>query len=295
MSPSLILKTVKVGMKVGGRWAMKNLPTILTAVGTIGVVIGVVEAAKSAPAAKEELDEVTEEWEALEDNEKRSKADYIFKKVRVGLKHYGVTILIVGGSIVCFWVAHRICWKRLSAALILAATQKENLKDLEDKIKEKDGEKTLKTMKDEIAGEKAKEAFKNPEDRPRAISPEVLMYEPLGKHRFVGTYERIQRAVLKVRSMLDSQLSGEDSYAFVALNEFLMECSDDSSIQCPFGELLGFSVQLPDCRYNMREKDVNELILDAINVTVTSVLLDDGFTPATALVYNTPPKHAYEC
>ena len=193
MSPSVILKTVKVGMKVGGRWAMKNLPTILTAVGTVGVIIGVVDAVKRTPDAKDELDEATEEWESLEDKEKRSKADYIFKKVRIGVKHYGVTILIIGGSIVCFWVAHRICWKRLSAALILAATQKENLKDLEEKIKEKDGEKVLKNMKDEIAGEKAKKEFKDADQRPTALSPEVLMWEPLGKHRFVGRDEHHPR------------------------------------------------------------------------------------------------------
>ena len=291
MSVSTVLKAVKLGVSVGGKWVVKNLPTIITAVSSVGVVAGTVMAVKKAPEAEKELNEVKQEWKDLPDKEKRSKADYIFKLVRVGTRYYWMVCLVIGGSLIGFWIANHLNLKRIAAAVAAAKISQDNLKDLENKIREKEGDKKLKEMKEEIGQDKAKEAFKDPAGRPPCSSPEVLMWEPIGGHKFVGDYEKVRVAVSKVKEELESQLDDGENYAFVSLNEFL---SEFNAPQCEYGELLGFSVQLPNHKIDMSRKSINELIDNAISVGVASILLDDGFTPATSLVYHVPPKYCYE-
>ena len=208
--------------KCGGKLLIKHAPTILTAVGTIGVGIGVILTAKKAPEAKEELQEVKDEWDAVEDKEKRNKADYIFKLVRVGAKHYWVVALVISGSIACFWVANHISLKRLMSALTAAGLANKSKEELEEKIKELDGEKHLNKIKDEID----KDTIQNNPPKEGSIVDTGLgmhlCYEPITGRYFYSNIERIKQAVITCREYLQ-----KDGY--LALNDWFNELRLDTT------------------------------------------------------------------
>lgn len=285
MNVKTILKTIQTGAKVSGRFLEKNLPNILMVLGTAGVVGGTVMAVKKAPAAKEALDEVREEWNEIEDKEKRNKADYIFKLVRIGTRYYWTVALVVGGSISCFWVANHINLKRLSAALTAVAISRENLKDLEDKIVEMDGEKKLTKYRDEIAKDRVQKSDVDL-DNVYGVG-EHLCYDSIGKHYFMSDIEKIKRAERMVKEDLRDQLRRGDNYAFVPLSDFLEWCGDQSG----FGDLLGFQVEALGC--DMSADDLENLVEEAIDISGGSAL-KDGSIPVFVINYDVTPKYAYD-
>lgn len=285
MNVKTIVTTVRAGAKVGGRWVVKHLPTILTTIGSAGVITAIVMTAKKAPAAKAELDEIKEEWDETEEKEKQNKADYIFKLVRVGVKHYWMVALVVGGSISCFWFANHVNLKRLSAALTAAAISRENLKELENKIVEMDGEKKLTKLKDEISKDKVEKSDLDL-DNIWGVG-EHLCYDSIGKHYFMSDIDKIKKAERMVKEDLREQLRRGDNYAFVPLSDFLNWCGDNSG----FGDLLGFQVEA--IGYDLSEDDVNNLVEEAIDISGGSAL-KDGSIPVFVINYDVTPKYAYD-
>lgn len=298
MSLNTIGKTIGIGMRLGSKFIVKHLPTILTAVGTVGVCVGTVMAAKKAPEAKVELDKVKAEWEAKPDQEKTNgnKADYVFKLVRVGTRYYGIVIAIVGGSIVCFWVANHINLKRLSAAMLAAKISSEQLKDLENKIREKDGDKTLQQMKDEINMEKMK---KSPIDKNMVSSlnytiGECVVWDPIMKHPFPSSAEKIRRAIAMVKEDLTEQLIDGETYAFTSYSDFLEWAGCDISgpvYDSDAGTYLGFAIN--SLGKDVSLNDIHQLVNDAVDVSWTSAMLE-GEVPMLALKYGNPPRYQYK-
>lgn len=221
VSISTIVQASLKGVKIVRKGAVKHLPTILTVFGTAGVVGGVVLTALKTPAAKEELDEVKAEWDAVEDKEKRVKADYIFKRVRVGAKHYWIVALVIGGSIVCFWVANHVSLKRLTSALTAAGISAKAKEELEQKIKQLDGEKHLNKIRDEIDGDRIRE---NPpvdeEDIFKTGFGDHLCYEPITGRYFYSNIEKVKRAVIACRDQLqkDGYLPLNDWFSALGLD-----------------------------------------------------------------------------
>lgn len=220
VNASTIGKGLKYGLKYGGKLIVKFAPEILSGIGTIGIVAAVIMTAKKAPDAKVELDEVKEEWDAIEDKEKRVKADYIFKKVRVGAKHYWVVIAVATGAIVCFWVANRISFARFMSALTAAGIATKSKEELENKIKELDGEKHLQKLREEIDGDRVRD---DPPVQDRIIDTGFgmhLCYEPITGRYFYSNIERIKRAVITCRDYLqkDGYLSLNDWYNTLGLD-----------------------------------------------------------------------------
>lgn len=223
------LKTIENGLRIGGKLIIKHAPTILTALGTIGVGASIVLTAKKAPEAKKELDEVREEWEEIPDKEKRNKADYIFKLVRVGAKHYWVVVLLVGGSVACFWIANHVSLRRLTSALTAAGLSAKAKEELEDKIKEIDGEKHLKTIRDEIDADKIRN---NPPVEGQVYDTGLgmhLCYEPITGRYFYSNIEKIKQAVLQIREYLQ-----KDGYVSVNdwFNELLLDTTEAGRYLC---------------------------------------------------------------
>ena len=218
-----ILKTAKFGLKHGGKFIVKHAPTILTGVGTAGVVAAIILTAKKAPDAKKELDEAKEEWEAVEDKEKRVKADYIFKKIRIGAKHYWGVAVIVGGAIICFWTANRISLKRIMSAVTAASIAAKSKEELEEKIKELDGEKHLQKIKDEIDGDKIKNDPPVMDKIYNTGYGNHLCYEPITGRYFYSNIEKVKLAVIECKKMLlnDQYLSIQDWF-----NELNIDTTD---------------------------------------------------------------------
>ena len=216
------LKTVENGLKIGGKLIVKHAPTILTAIGTIGVGVSVFLTAKKAPEAKEELDKVREEWEDIPDKENRNKADYIFRLIRVGAKHYWMIMLLVGGSVTCFWLANRVSIRRLTSALTAAGLSAKAKEELENKIKEIDGDKHLKKLRDEIDADTIKN---NPPQQGQIYDTNLgmhLCYEPITGRYFYSNIENIKQAVLMIRDYLQ-----KDGY--VSINDWFYALKLDST------------------------------------------------------------------
>ena len=220
----ILLGALKVGMKHGSKILVKNAPTILTAVGTGGVVAALILTAKKAPEAKKELDKEKEIWDAIPDKENRVKADYIFKRIRIGAKHYWVVIAVATGAIVCFWVANHISFKRLMSAITAAGLATKSKEELEAKIKELDGDKHLQKLKDEIDADRVRN---NPPVEGQIIDTGYgmhLCYEPISGRYFYSNIERIKRAVIICRDYLQ-----KDGY--LALNDWFNELGLDTTLQ----------------------------------------------------------------
>lgn len=224
-SINAITKAVRYGLKHGGKIIVKFAPEILSGVGTAAVIAAIIETAIVAPEAKVALDEVKEEWENTEDKEKRVKADYIFKRVRVGAKHYWLVVVIAAGAITCFWLSNRISFKRFMSALTAAGLATKSKEEIENKIKELDGEKHLTKIREEIDADRVKN---DPPVQDKIIDTGLgmhLCYEPISGRYFYSNIERIKRAVINCRDYLqkDGYLSLNDWY-----NELGLETTDQS-------------------------------------------------------------------
>ena len=168
MTLSTLIKGGKLLLKNGGKYIVKMAPGILCATGTAGIVGALILTAKKAPDAKKDFDAEKAKWDAIPNKEDRNKADYIFKLVRIGAQHYWVVIAVATGSIVCFWLANHINFKRLMSALTALGVTTKSKEELEEKIKEMDGEKHLRAVKDEIAKDQLKKADRSSKEvRPR--------------------------------------------------------------------------------------------------------------------------------
>jgi len=258
-------KMVENGLKISGKFVVKHAPTILTTIGTIGVGVSVFLTAKKAPDAKKELNEVREEWEEIPDKEKRNKADYIFKLVRVGASHYWMIMLLVGGSVACFWVANHVSLKRLTSALTAAGLSAKAKEELEAKIKELDGDKHLKKIKDEIDADRIKN---NPPEEGKIIDTGLgmhLCYEPVTGRYFYSNIELIKQAILQLREYLQ-----KDGY--VSLNDWFDLLKLDST-EC--GRFL--------CWTARNFEEVNDF-----DISFSSQLTNDS-RPVLVIQYDVPP------
>ena len=297
MNFNMLLKAARIGLKTGGKWAVKHLPTILTAVGSIGVAAGTVMAAKKAPEAEKELSKIKAEWEAIPENERQnySKADYIFKLVRVGTKYYWCVCLVVGGSIACFWIANHINLTRLMAALTAGKLASDRVKDLENEIKGEGGDGKLEKINDKINARKIRE-------HPCDIDPSKLnhvigetpVFDPVSEGWYATTAENIRRAVLLTKEDLADQLLSGEKYAFVPFNDFrewagLMRYNLPATAQS-FGDKFGFGVMLND---SAKPSDIHDLVDNAISVDLTSAIMD-GCIGGLALKYGQPPKYQFD-
>ena len=220
MTVGNIIGLAKTGSKILARGAVKHAPTILTGIGTVGVIAAVILAAKKAPDAKEELDGEKAKWEATEDKEKRVKADYIFKLVRIGAKYYWVVVAVATGAIVCFWSANRINLKRLASAITAAGLGNKAREEIEAKIKELDGDKHLEKIKNEIDADRIRN---NPPVQDGIFDTGLglhLCYEPITGRYFYSNIERVKKAVIICRDYLqkDGYLSLNDWFNEVGLD-----------------------------------------------------------------------------
>lgn len=295
MSLSAITKTIGTGARVGGKLFVKYLPTILTAFGTAGVIYGTIRAVKKAPEAHDEFQKVKNEWDSQPDKEKRDKVEYAWRLVKVGARYYGVVALIIGGSIVCFWVANHMNLKRLTAALAAAKVSSDYAKDLEDQIKKNGGDKALNEIKDNISADKIQT---HPCDihssSLNTIIGETPIYDPISERWYPDTVERVKRAELMVKTELSDRLLNGEPYAFVSFNEFRewagLRTDNVMTTETAYGDNFGFGVAITD---KTRPKDIPALVDSAIAI---------DFTPGTIgntvggliLRYDVQPSYRYD-
>lgn len=207
-------KTITDGVKVVGKWAARNMPTILTVIG-VGMMTGAtVDAIKEAPVAKEELD-------ILEEEELTHK-EYFAKKTKIIVKHYWkVAVLDILGGVSIFGGNH-INLRRIATATALLSTKTDELKKLEEKVLEKDGKKKLQKYKDEIIQEKVKNAAGDSFDISTVYNTgkgTALCFDSIGQRFFLSDLEYIRQMRDEFNSALAEQMQRHKE-AVMSLNDW---------------------------------------------------------------------------
>lgn len=295
MNFNMILKTVETGLKVGGKFAVKHLPTILTAAATFGVISGSVLLVKKAPEAHEKIQEEKKKWENLPEEAKGDKVEYAWRIIKVGTRYFLVPVLIIGGSIVGFWFANGINLKRLTAATAALKVTSDYAKDLEDQIKKDGGEGKLTKFKDQINTEKYEKGDIPPIPKTnRELNHtigETPIWDPASRSWYISTRQNFEQAAKKAGDDLYSQLirNGWTS-AFVPISDVLAygnlepsgpNMSDDSI------NYLGVGVDIPT---KMTDPDeIYQACMDAVDIGFTSLIKDDS-VGALAVKWRNPPK-----
>lgn len=295
MTISAAIKAAEAGLKVGGKFVVKHLPTILTAVGTAGVIFGTIQAARKAPEAKAEFEQAKEKWESLPEDA-RSKPDLIWRYIKVGARYYGIVCLVVGGSIVCFWMANHVNLMRLGAATAGMAYYKKYAEDLEKGVKEEGGDGALSKIKDKINANSVKNAPPPDIDASKLDSTigECIVWDPIQRHWFISSAEQIRRARRRVVDSLGEQITRGEPWSFVPYTDFLEYAGyrdHGPNIAGDAGACLGFGFEMPkDPDFGFSEDEVEVVANDAVGVSWTPVMYG-GEVPALALKFDEPPVY----
>ena len=243
------LKTLKEGGEIILRFVVDKSPTILTTLGVLAMAAGTAKAIVEAPKAKEELEDV-------ESDPELSHKDYILKKSRVILYHYWATAaLTLGGAGIIFW-GHKISLGRTAAALAAYQMSKDDLKKLEDKIVETDGEKKLNKYKDAITKD---EVGTGPSDISTVYNTghgNTLFYDPIGRRFFISDIEYIRQQAAVFNMELAKQIkiskkavmSLNDWYDFIDLEE-LDGTIDGNKVCANIGKDMGWRNRLIDLKF----------------------------------------------
>ena len=178
---------IKEGAKVISKFASKHSPTIYVAVGVGLMAAAVVKTIVEAPKAKEELD-------ILENVENVPHKKYFQEKARIIASHYWpTTVMTLGGAAMIFW-GHKVSLGRTAAALAAYQISKDDLKRLENKIVEMDGEKHLEKAKDEINRDRVMSTNFTEEDIIHTGKGNNLFVDSITGQPLRSSFEAIHRA-----------------------------------------------------------------------------------------------------
>lgn len=247
---------VKTGAQMTMRFLSKHSPTICVAIGT-GLMAGtIVKTVVEAPKAKEEI-------EILDSAENVPPKKYLQEKARIIFYHYWLVAgMTLGGAALIFW-GHKVSLGRTAAALAAYQMSKDDLKKLEDKIVEMDGEKHLEKAKDEIARERV---FSNESEIIQTGKGDILFMDSITGQRFRSNFDAIDRAINNLNAEIHN-----DSELTASLNTWLdlIGCKNSE-----IGEKLGW-------RFNVTGQNVN---------TKYRCVKDDDTGEVTHLIeYNVEP------
>lgn len=252
------LSTIKSGFKVVTRFAAKYSPTICIAVGVGMMAGGTVKAIVEVPKAKEEID-------ILENDDELSHKEYLRSKARIILYHYWATAgMTLGGAALIFW-GHKISLGRTAAALAAYQMSKDDLKKLEDKIIEMDGEKHLEKAKDEIAKDRIRASTDN--DILLTGKGDILFMDSITGQKFRSNFDAIDRAVNALNAEIHS-----DPELTASLNTWLdlLGCKDSK-----IGEKLGWRFNATgmnvDTKYRCVKDDASGEVTHLIEYNVEPI------------------------
>jgi len=233
---------------------LKNLPTILTVAGILGVGGTVFFAIKVTPEAKRRIDDLKDEkekeiWDRCEEEAKqklveegdenseptnnqvaeiydvvpkkefRIAAKDVFKEVAV---LYIPTVLMGSASIAAFVAANTISYKRLGATSAALTATEEAFRTYREKVIEQIGEKKASEVVERIAKEKVEKnppkSDKNPDGQPIIVagSGDTLLYDALTGRYFTMDFDEFKRRIVN----LNFRLIHED---FISKNEYYSE------------------------------------------------------------------------
>ena len=175
-----LLQSSKVFLK-------RNASTILTCVGSAGVIATSVMAVKATPKAMATLEMAKEE---------KGEELTTWEMVRVAGPAYIPTVIVGASTIACIFGAN-ILNKRQQAALLSAYALLDNsYKEYKQKVEEICGEEVAAQIQEELAKDKYEEK------QPTVNANEQLFYDEFSQRYFTSTSEKVLRAEYNLNKML---------------------------------------------------------------------------------------------
>lgn len=194
------------------KFVEQNSPTILTIIGVGLMTAAIIDTISEAPKAKDELD-------ALDQDTEVSHKEYNKIKAKIIAKHYWpISVMGCGGAGLIFW-GHKISLGRTASAIAAYQMSKDNLKKLEDKIVDMDGEKHLKLAKEDILKDDVGKGPKKDELIYHTGHGLDLFYDAIGKRFFYSDIEYIRQQTANLNFDLAEQMKN-GNYAVASFNDW---------------------------------------------------------------------------
>ena len=241
-------------------WAIKNAPTILTAVGAAGVVLTAMSAGKAAIKAKEKLDEMPEDTDIKE-------------KAKVIAPIMARPFLLGAATLFCIFASNHEHLKREGAIAAAYTLSSKAFEEYEQKVVGTIGESKNKKIKDAIAEEHVNSDPPTNEVLENDDSDKMICYDDLNGRYFKASAEQINAAVSKMNDILTSE-------GFVSLNEWY-QMLGLSGVK--HGESLGW----------VYEQKGDELFHLEPPWQQTSMLYQDKY-PVRIISFTVEPKEYYD-
>lgn len=201
---------------------VKNSPTILAAVGGIGVVASVVSASKAGVKVKEDLEKAREEkQEQSVDDE----IDISFsEKAVIYAKAYAPTAALVVATELCIFGSNHINQKRLAALSAAYILKEADFKEYKKYVEETIGGKKAQEIKDSLIQKHINDIPQTPENTvnpniPRSLKLD-LWFDETSKRYFYSNVEYVRKAEIEANAQLqkDGFVSVNDIYAQLGLD-----------------------------------------------------------------------------
>lgn len=203
-----------------------NAPTILSALGAVGVVSTGVLAAKAAPAAKKEVD-----LDILNNGEPKTKLESAGRKIKVTWRLYAPAVVAGSCAIICIAMAQHENLKRQAALIGAYSISSEAFKDYREKAEEALGKKKSGEINSELAAE---QTAKNP----RTENNTVILSNGTSRIYDSYTMQYIENGSLEaVRKAVNDYNQHLIAHGYADLNTFFDYVGFKNTI---FGSEFGF-------------------------------------------------------
>ena len=261
------MNKIKTALFTARKFITKNSPTILTVMGSAGLVGTVVHAVTATPKAimllDERLNDTHDTWHT-QDIILATKEDLnAWQVVQTCWKPFVPTLIIGGASIACIVGANSINLKRQAALVGMYTMANKNLEEYEKKVREILGDKNADKVRD-VLNQDAVAGMKEGDIIHTRLG-ETLFYEPLSGRYFKQDIERVKRAETEIKNQLLHS-------PIVTLNDYFQE------IGLPpiaIGEEIGWCMD-----------EIGDLIRMNMDTTITS----EG-QPCIVLKWDTRPSY----
>lgn len=215
------------GLVVTKNVIVKQSPIILAATAVGGVITTAVLASQASIKADELIKEA--------EHEKGSELT-VTEKVQAGWKPYVPTIISGGLTVGAIITSTVISQKRQAALAGLYALSETALKEYQDKIETKYGQKDAQKIRDEINGDRVKAAENPPWDTSVLPAGKVLCFDKFTGRYFTSSVQEISMASSEINEMI---YNGDFC---ASLNEFYGLINSPQLPQCTIGEEVGWNI-----------------------------------------------------
>lgn len=226
MKPQIITGVQKV-LVTGRNFIIKQSPIIFAGTAIAGVVTTGVLSVQAGIRANEIIKkEEDEKGSRLTTKEKVEKSWKVFVSPVVS------GVLTIGAIA----ASTAISQKRQAALAGLYALSETALKEYQDKIEEKYGSKEMRTIKDDINGDRVAAASTPPWESIPLPDGDCLCFDPITGREFVSSVQKIKTA----EAILNSNIFSGDMCA--SLNELYSLINSPKLLCCTMGDEIGWNI-----------------------------------------------------